>query len=351
MSLKRVGILLGKELFHGQRSFILIWAVAAPLLMSLVISLVFGTFFSEQPRLGIMDEGDSELVALSHQLDSVVTKDYGTVSGLKQAVESGAVDMGIVLSDGFDDAVLQGETTEITAYVWGESLAKNRTILSVTLADLVRELAGQEVPVEIETVALGDEVSIPWSDRLLPFVILIAVLIGGIFIPATSIIAEKQNRTLQAVVVTPTTLADVFVAKAFLGIVLSLCMGILMLVINQAFGAQPPLLVLVLVLGAIMAAEIGLVLAAVIKDTSSLFAVVKFFGIFLYAPVIVYLFPQIPQWIGRIFPTYYIVQPIIDISQRGGGWPEIATNVFILIGLDIALAGVVALLAPRTVQR
>ncbi len=351
MSLKRVGILLGKELFHGQRSFILIWAVAAPLLMSLVISLVFGTFFSEQPRLGIMDEGDSELVALSHQLDSVVTKDYGTVSGLKQAVESGAVDMGIVLSDGFDDAVLQGETTEITAYVWGESLAKNRTILSVTLADLVRELAGQEVPVEIETVALGDEVSIPWSDRLLPFVILIAVLIGGIFIPATSIIAEKQNRTLQAVVVTPTTLADVFVAKAFLGIVLSLCMGILMLVINQAFGAQPPLLVLVLVLGAIMAAEIGLVLAAVIKDTSSLFAVVKFFGIFLYAPVIVYLFPQIPQWIGRIFPTYYIVQPIIDISQRGGGWPEIATNVFILIGLDIALAGVVALLARRTVQR
>lgn len=351
MSLKRVGILLGKELFHGQRSFILIWAVAAPLLMSLVISLVFGTFFSEQPRLGIMDEGDSELVALSHQLDSVVTKDYGTVSGLKQAVESGAVDMGIVLSDGFDDAVLQGETTEITAYVWGESLAKNRTILSVTLADLVRELAGQEVPVEIETVALGDEVSIPWSDRLLPFVILIAVLIGGIFIPATSIIAEKQNRTLQAVVVTPTTLADVFVAKAFLGIVLSLCMGILMLVINQAFGAQPPLLVLVLVLGAIMAAEIGLVLAAVIKDTSSLFAVVKFFGIFLYAPVIVYLFPQIPQWIGRIFPTYYIVQPIIDISQRGGGWPEIATNVFILIGLDIALAGVAMFLARRAVQR
>jgi len=351
MSLKRVGILLGKEFFHGQRSFILVWAVAAPLLMSLVISLVFGTFFSEKPRLGIMDEGDSQLVVLSQQLDSVVTKEYRTVSALKQAAENGAVDMGVVLDAGFDDAVLQGETTEITAYVWGESLAKNRTILSVTLADLIRELAGQEVPVQIETVALGDEVSIPWSDRLLPFIVLIAVLMGGVFLPATSIITEKQNRTLHAVAVTPTTLADVFVAKAVLGVFLSLCMGILMLVINQAFGAQPLLLVLVLVLGAIMAAEIGLVLAAVLNNTSSLFAVMKFFGIFFYAPVIFYLFPQIPQWIGKIFPTYYIVQPIIDISQRGGAWPEIATNVLILIGLDIVLAGVVALLAGRTVQR
>ena len=351
MSLKRVGILLGKEFFHGPRGFILIWAIAAPLLISLVVSLAFGTFFSETPRIGFVDEGSSQLVALSQQLDSVVTKDYGTVSGMKQAVESGAVDMGIVLPAGFDDAVVQGEAAEITAYVWGESLAKNRTILSVTLADLIRELAGQEVSVEIETVALGDEVSVPWSDRLLPFIVLMAVLMGGIMLPATSIISEKQNRTLQAVVVTPTTLADVFVAKALLGITLSLCMGILMLVINQAFGTQPLLLVLVLVLGSIMHAEIGLVLASVLKDTTSLFAVLKFFGILLYAPVLIYLFPQIPQWIGRIFPTYYIVQPIVDISQRGGGWPDIATNVIILVGLDIVLVGVVMFFARRAVQR
>ncbi len=350
MSLKRVGILLGKELFHGPRGFILIWAIAAPLLVSLVISLAFGTFLNEKPRLGIKDEGYSQLVALSRQLESVVTKDYSTITGLKQAVDSGAIDMGIVLPAGFDDAVAGGETAEITAYVWGESLAKNRTILSVTLADMVRELAGQEVPVEIDTVTLGDDVSVPWSDRLLPFIVLIAVLIGGVFLPATSIISEKQNRTLQAVVATPATATDLFVAKGLLGVILSLCMGILMLVINQAFGAQPLLLVLVLVLGSIMAAEIGLLLASVLKDTSSLFAVVKFFGIFFYAPVLVYLFPQIPQWIGRIFPTYYIVQPIIDISQRGGGWPEIAANVLILVGLDIVLAGVVILFAKKALQ-
>jgi ABC-2 type transport system permease protein len=33
--------------------------------------------------------------------------------------------MGIVLPQGFDSAVSQGEISEITAYIWGESLAKS----------------------------------------------------------------------------------------------------------------------------------------------------------------------------------------------------------------------------------
>ena len=350
MSPKRVSILLGKEFFLGPKNFIFIWGIVAPIIMSLVISLVFGTLFSEKPRLGILNEDSSQLVTMVQELDSVVTKEYGTVSELRQAVETGAVDMGIVLPAGFDGAVIQGEKTEIAAYIWGESLAKDRTILTMTIADLVRELGGQEVPVEIESVTLGDEVNVPWSDRLLPFIILIAVNISGTTLPAISIIDEKQKKTLEALIVTPTTIGDIFAAKGLLGIILSISMGILMLVLNQVFGTEPLLLILVLALGSIMAVEIGLILGALIKDISTLLAVVKFIGIFLMAPVFIYLFPQIPQWIGRIFPTYYLVQPIVDISLWGGGWSEIAVNVYILIGLNLLLAGMVLFIIRRTRQ-
>lgn len=349
MSLRRVGILLVKEFFKGPRNFI-IWAIAAPLVISLVVSLVFGTLFSEKPKLGIVDEGSSQLVAMSRELTSVVTREYGTVPEIKQAVESGAVDMGIVLPEGFDDSVMQGEVTEITAYIWGESLAKQRTILLVTIANLVRELAGQEAPVEIESITLGDEVSIPWNDRLLPLIVLVAVFFGGIFLPATSVINEKTKKTLEALVVTPTTVGDVFMAKGLLGIILSLFMGIVILVLNQAFGAEPALLVLVLALAAIMAAEIGLILGALMRDITSLFTVWKLGGILLFAPAFVYLFPQIPEWIGRIFPTYYFIQPIVQISQRAGAWPDIATSVFILIALDLILVGVLIFTLKRTGQ-
>jgi hypothetical protein len=31
-----------------------------------------------------------------------------------------------------------------------------------------------------------------------------------------------------------------------------------------------------------------------------------------------YVFPQIPAWIGKVFSTYYLLAPIIEISQNGG---------------------------------
>ena len=350
MSLKRVGILLGKELWQGPKNFILVWVLVMPIVISLVVSLIFGTLFTEKPKLGVVDEGSSQLVTMTRQLTSVITKEYDDVSAIKQAVESGAVDIGMVLPADFDSSVIQGEETELATYIWGESLAKNRTILGATIANLLRELAGQEAPVEIEAITLGDEVSIPWNERLLPLIVLMAVFLGGLFLPATSVINEKEKKTLEALVVTPTTIGDVFVAKGLLGIILSLFMGTVILILNQAFGAEPVLLILVLALGAIMAAEIGLLCGALIKDITTLFAIWKLGGILLFGPAIIYMFPQIPQWIGKLFPTYYVLQPIIAISQGGGGWSDIATNVFILVGLDLILVGVVVFALSRTKQ-
>ncbi len=350
MNLKRVGILLGKELWQGPKNFIFVWALVMPIILSLVVSLIFGTLFSAKPRLGVVDEGGSQLVTMAEQLPSVITKEYGSVAEIKQAVEGGAVDVGMVLPVDFDSSVMQGEETELTTYIWGESLAKNRIILGATIANLVRELTGQEAPVEIKTVILGDEVSIPWNDRLLPFIVLMAVFLGGLLLPAASVIGEKEKKTLEALVITPASVGDVFMAKGLMGIILSLFMGIVILILNQAFGAEPVLLILVLVLGTIMAAELGLLCGALMKDITTLFAVWKLGGILLFGPAIIYMFPQIPQWIGRLFPTYYLLQPIIEISQRGGGWPSIATNVLILVGLDLLLIGVVVLVLRRTRQ-
>lgn len=351
MNLKRISILLGKEFIHGPKNFMFIWAIVAPLAFTLVATLAFGTLFSEKPNLGIVDEGNSQLVVMAQELDSVTTKTYEDVSSLKQATESGAVDMGIVLPQNFDNAVSQGEIVVIEAYIWGESLAKNRIILPTIISDLVRELAGQEVPVEIESVTLGDEVSTPWSERLIPFLVFMGVFFGGLMLPSTSLIEEKQKKTFEALVITPASISDIFIAKGILGIVLSVFMGIAILLLNQAFGANSLLLVGVLFLGAIMAVELGLIFGALIKDITTLFTIWKAGGIILFGPVFIYMFPQIPEWIGRLFPTYYALQPIVELSLRGGGWSDIALNVFILIGIDILLVFVIAIAARRLMQR
>jgi ABC-2 type transport system permease protein len=343
MSLRRVGILLAKEFFYGSRSYIFIFSVVGPIVISVVISLALGTWLTDTPKMGIVDEGDSQFVATIQGLDSIDTRKYDSVEDMKLAVVDGKVDMGILVPSGFDNDVITGEPTEIKAYIWGESLAKSRTIIGATISETIREMAGQEAPVDIITTTLGGDVSLPWSARILPLIVLIAIFLGGLMLPATSLATEKEKRTLPALAVTPVSLSEIFLSKGLLGFILSVFMGILILIMNQAFGSQPILLTLILALGAVMAAELGMLLGAFIRDFATLFAIWKTGGIILFAPVFVFLFPQIPEWIGKIFPTYYILQPIVAISQLGGGWSDIAVNTFVLVGIDIVL--IIVLLA------
>ena len=347
MSLRRVGILLAKEFFYGSRSYMFIFSVVGPVVISVVISLAFGTWLSEAPALGVLDNGNSRMVMLLDELDSVQSQQFDSLDEMKKSVEDGQIDMGIVLPPDFDDSVINSQPIEIQAYIWGESLAKSRTIIDVTISDTIREIAGKTTPVDIQSTILGENDTLSWNARLLPVIVLMAIFLGGLMLPATSLATEKEKRTLPALTVTPTSLGDVFLAKGLLGFILSIFMGVLILVLNQAFGHEPLLLTLVLAFGAIMAAELGMILGAFVKDFATLFTIWKTAGIILFAPVFVFLFPQIPEWVGKIFPTYYILQPIIEVSQQNGGWSDIAGNFFILVGIDVALIAIVLVILQR----
>ena len=336
-------VLLGKELVWGPKTFVFIMAVVMPLVLSLVISAIFGGLFSDLPRLGIYDEGDSRFVDRALDAVTLSAGEYSAVQEMVAAVESGVLDMGIILPYGFDEAISGGQTVEIEAYIWGESLAKDRTVLGVAIASIVRDISGSDLDLDITSVVIGDEKNVPWGERLLPLVVLMAVFIGGTMLPATSIITEKQKKTINAITVTPASAGDVIVSKALMGIIVSFAMGVLVLLINRTFGAHPGLLAGILFLGGVMAVEFGLLLGIYARDISTMFAAIKTMGILLYAPAFVYMFPQLPDWIGRVFPTYYVIQPVVAISQQGESWSGVALEVAILVLLVLAFGAVVAI--------
>jgi ABC-2 type transport system permease protein len=352
MNPRRVGVLLGKELSSGHSNVMFTFAVALPLVFSFVISALMGTLFAGDPRLGIVDQGNSRLVADLEREDFIVTERLDSVDRLRREVESGALDMGVVLPADLDAALTAtahgaADVAAIEVYVWGESLIRDRTILVAALSNALIQSTGREIPLDIATVTVGEGENVPWSTRLFPFLVMITLFFGGAMLPATSLIDEKQRRTLRAVVTTPASLGDVFWAKGLMGGLLSLVMGLVVLALNRAFGSQPGLLVAVMALSAVVAVEMGLLLGIWIRDVNSLFAVVKAAGLLLYAPLFVYLFPQIPEWVARIWPTYYMVGPVVELSLRGGNWGDIALDVFILAGLILALGVATAAAARR----
>jgi ABC-2 type transport system permease protein len=350
MDIRRVGVLLGKEFAHSTRNFIFIFATVIPLALSLVLSLVFGRVAPGTARLGLIDQGQSHMPGLFQSQDYLRVRAYNSPDQLRQDVEAGVLDMGLIIPPGFDAAVRQGQPTDLTIYFWGEGQILDRAALITALAKNVVTVSGRAAPVTIAPVVVGGELA-SWSERLLPLLVLMTIVLGGTLVPAVSLVEEKQKRTLTALTTTPTSLADVLLAKALLGMGTSLLMGLVVLALNRAFGSQPALLVLALIMGAALAAQLGLLLGLLSSDISGLFTIVKSLALLLYAPAIIDLVPQLPQWLAQLFPTYYIIAPIQAIALRGAGWNEVAAHLAVLAVLFAALLVVLAGMHQRQQQR
>jgi ABC-2 type transport system permease protein len=350
MNLNRIFTLVRKEFVYGSKNFIFVMALVTPVLLTLVISLLVGTLFSGKPRLGIFDQGSSQLTVKMSGQDYLLTEIYSSEEQLHSDVERGALDMGLILPLDFDSQLQAGSATSMDLLIWGESLLKHRTLLAVSLIRQIIDVAGREIPVNAELVLLGEEANIPWDVRLFPLVVILTIFLGGMMVPATSLVEEKVKRTYRALLTTPASLVDILTAKGLTGVILALFSGVLILYLNNAFGTQPTMLITLMVISSIFAAAVGIIMGVLVKDINTLFTIMKSLGIFLYAPAFIFIFPEIPQWVAKIFPTYYTLNPIIELTMNNASWADIAMDVYILIGLTIALMGVAGFLARHTLD-
>jgi len=345
MKIKRTLILFGKELRASAGNFVIVFALVMPIFLSLLVKLIFGEVFSGKPRLGIFDPFESRFTELMLARSNLNTKRYDSLESMIADVELGKIESGYVVPQGFDQALLDGIHIEFTVYTWGETGFKQRLIADTALANVVAEIAKLDQNVQVEVRQLGEVEITDLADQLLPLLILMAMMLGGVMSPAIALIQEKQQHTLIALLVTPASWEEVLAAKALLGFSLGGGSALVTLTINQAFGEHALLLAGIIALGALAAALLGTMLGLLIKDMNSLLATLKAGGLLLMAPGILELVPKAPEWIARIFPTYYMINPILEITQRGAGWGQIRGEVFILLlmlgGLAAGLMAVV----------
>lgn len=356
MDLQRIWILMGKEIRLGLASFMSIYVLVAPVMLSLLVALIFGDLFAQTPRLGLFDAGGNEaLVRALADHPSIKTRLFDSEAALEAAVGRGSVEWGMSLEPGFADALREGGATARTnTYRWGEAGARSLVLIESAVARAVVEATGLDfdaLPVGVEVVQLGKASAATWSQRLLPLLLIMAIVLSGLFIPSSSLVDEKQKGTLTALTTTPASLLDVYLAKTAVGLVLSGVMALIILALNNAFAGQLGLLFLVIALGALMSSILGVILGSVSRDMETFMGIIKVLGLVLYAPGILEIFPQVPQWIGRVFPTYYIMNPLLEVSLHAARFADIALELAILVGFILILAFVLSREIQRQQQR
>ncbi|MDO8879687.1 MAG: ABC transporter permease [Coriobacteriia bacterium] len=346
MSLARIWRVLRKDLALGPRSPFFLWALVLPVGMTLLVQVAFGSLFEPVPRIGILDEGSSAITASVVEMEGIVLERFDDAGELRAAVEANDLDAGLILPAGFDDAVRAGEQPSLEFFIGGESYAANRIILSVTTIDLIREVEGSAAPVEVEVVSFGDE-GLPISSRLVPVVVFYALVMAGVFVPGSSLVEEKEHGTLMAMLVTPVRSREVMVAKWALGLLLASVMSVVTLMLNRAMGVRPLEVVLVVVVAGALSSMIGILAGVIAKNSTMFFGLVKGAGVLLFAPVIFYVFPDWPQWIAKLFPLYWVIEPIWQVSVMGESITTVWQELAIALGITVALIPITAFLARR----
>ena len=158
--------LLRKDLGVGPRSPIFLYAIVLPVILTLLIRVVFGSLFDPVPRLGIVDEGESQVVQNVRNVEGIQVTFPESAAALKTLVENNDLDGGLVLPAGFDGALQAGQMPNVQFFFGGQSLASNRVVLGVTMVDLIREVAGSPAPIDIETITVGEGDTVPIVSRL-----------------------------------------------------------------------------------------------------------------------------------------------------------------------------------------
>lgn len=346
MSPRSVLTILKKDFALGPRSTVFLWALVLPLAITLVLQVAFGSLFQPKPRLGVVDEGGSRVASEVRAMEGIRVTAFDDAEALKAAVEANDVDAGMVLPSGFDEAVASGERPRLTFWISGQSYAVNRIVLAVTTIDLLRALEGKEPPVDVRVESIG-EAGLPMSVRLVPVIVFYALAMAGLFVPGSSLVEEKENGTLKAVLVTPAKVGDVLVAKWLLGVVLASAMSVVTLALNRAFGANWPEVLVVVAAAAMLSSALGVVIGAFAPDSQTMFGIVKGSGIILFGPVAFYIFPDWPQWIAKLFPLYWIIDPIWRVAVLGGHLSEVVSELAVAVGITAALGVLAGALGRR----
>jgi len=343
MSIKNIYLLLSHEIRQSLKGLFVLQLFLAPLSLWLIVNMIFGQAAIGTPRIGLIDAENSRLVEPIIQNTEVIR--YVNEEDIVKGLEANNLDMGIILSDNFDEKVLSNQEGNMKIYIGGESPLQRRLVSFINLQRGIQNLNNEEPVVKISSRVLGSVDVKPWHVRLFPLIVLISVLMGGIFIPATSFVEDKQKKTLIALLIAPVNTKEVVWAKMLFGFIISYLMGLMILLLNKNLENNPVTILAVLGLVAMTASTFGSIIGFVGKDMKSVTTLVQSIMLLLYAPAIINLFPKIPQFFQKLFPTYYLFSPLLKLSGgsfrfSADGW-EIIVLTTILILLQLLLVRII----------
>ncbi len=272
--------------------------------------------------------------ALEARLESEGVAWYPAASeaDLRQAVLDGTIPAGYAFPADALERLRRGELVPVTLYIAADLPPEYRTIYAVVLDELIFSLTGQTLSLESQLEVLGPDLAetpLTPRQRTLPLFAVIILMIECIGL-ANLISAEIEARTAQALLVTPLTVEGFFLSKTLFGTTFAFAQAMLLMLVVGGLSAQPLLLTVSLLLGALLITGAAFLVAAVGRDMLSVLGWGMMGLLILLLPGFTVLLPGLSTPWSRFIPSYYLVDTVHRVMNFGATWGDVAGNLALL---------------------
>lgn len=175
---------------------------------------------------------------------------------------------------------------------------------------------------------------------LLPSWILFAQVMVGLMIIAPGFIEEKEQKTLDALLISPLTFGEVIVAKCSVIFLFSILSQVFVYVLNRGVSFDIIKLLPFMVAGGILFIQVGLVIGLLLDSSKSSAAVSSIVMVVLFVTSSFY--QQLPEWksLLQFIPSVAIVENMHTVLEGElqvvtllitGTWLVVTTGLIVLL--------------------
>ncbi len=346
MSLRIIGALVAKDLslFFRNRFFTLITVLG--LVAYMFIYFIMPKTVNENLEIGLYTPvalpAFEQMQGEGLEIEQVESEEL-----LKEGVTEGQYIAGIALPADIMEGFISGQKPIISVYFASDVPEEIKDAVGVLIRELAYQQTGQVLTIEITEEIIGPDmlgIQIPPRDRMRPLFAILLIMTET-FGLANLISEEIERRTINALLVTPVSVKDLFFAKGITGVSLAFVQAALFMAIIGGLSQQPLIILTALLLGAGLVTGIGFIIGALGKDMMSVMAWGMVALIPLFIPSFGIMFPGIATGWVKVIPSYYLVDTVHRVANFGAGWGDVWLNLLILLGFDLVLVwiGIIAL--------
>ena len=319
------------------------------------------------------------LNGINEQTGMMDISSAANLDALRESVQKGEIQGGIVIPSNFTQCILSGEQgtlivvtdnsnpqlsaamqSALTAVFqqMGTMLAQQNVMKINSTIDATNALAiVQPYNVEVEGVVSGHS---SYFDFIAPGIMAMTVMMSVMTGLPAAISQEKEVGTLDGMMVAPINRLSIIIGKTLAQTTRGLLQGVLILILaSLLFGVsiQGSLLLVfaLLLLGVFSFVGLGVVLTSFAKDqeTAMMVMMTLMFPMMFLSGVFfpVQQMPWYMQDISKALPLTYAADALRKVMVLGAGIPEIATELIVLIAFGVIMIAIAVPVFKRAMTR